>query len=54
MHLADLYIVPVPSFWWIQGLTVTIVETVINFNVPQTPVKKHTLLEIVKIFGDQL
>lgn len=47
MHSGDLYIVPLQSFWWIQGLT--IVEIIISFNATQTPVKKQTLQEIAKI-----
>lgn len=54
MHSGDLYIVPLQSFWWIQGLTVTIVEIVISLNATQTPVKKQTLQEIAKISGAQL
>lgn len=54
LHSGDLYIVPLQSFWWIQGLTVTIVEIIISFNATQTPVKKQTLQQIAKISGAQL
>lgn len=54
MHSGDLYIVPLQSFWWIQGLTVKIEEIIISLNANQTLVKKQTLREIAKISGAQL